>query len=116
VLRYQAEHRRAHVAFAGHGTESALLSQERFTLRQKAEMLSRVVPFVVLLTGVMIALYGGFATPSESAGQGALLAFVLIAVVYGVWRPRDVAAILSSTLKESTMLMFIIGMSLCFRT
>jgi hypothetical protein len=39
VLRYQAEHRRAHVAFAGHGTESALLSQERFTLRQKVEML-----------------------------------------------------------------------------
>jgi C4-dicarboxylate transporter DctM subunit len=114
VLRYQAEHRRAHVAFAGHGTESALLSTERFSMRQKVEMLPRVVPFVVLLTGVMIALYGGFATPSETAGLGALLALVLIAVVYGVWRVRDVAPILSATLKESTMLMFIIGMSLLF--
>lgn len=38
----------------------------------------------------------------------------LIAVIYGVWRPRDVAPILTSTLKESTMLMFIIGMSLLF--
>jgi C4-dicarboxylate transporter DctM subunit len=114
VLRYQAEHRRAHVAFAGHGTESALLSTERFSMRQKVEMLPRVVPFVVLLTGVMIALYGGFATPSETAGLGALLALILIAVVYGVWRVRDVAPILSATLRESTMLMFIIGMSLLF--
>ena len=114
VLRYRFEHRRAHAAFAGDGTESALLARDQFSLRQKVEMLPRVVPFVVLLTGVMIALYGGFATPSETAGLGALLALVLIAVVYGVWRPRDLAPILSSTLKESTMLMFIIGMSLLF--
>jgi TRAP-type C4-dicarboxylate transport system permease large subunit len=77
-------------------------------------MLPRVVPFVLLLVGVMVALYGGFATPSETAGLGALLALLLIAVIYGVWRPRDVAPILSSTLKESTMLMLIIGMSLLF--
>ena len=114
VLRYRFEHRRAHVAFAGQGTESALLSKETFTLRQKVEMLPRVLPFVVLLTGVMVALYGGFATPSETAGLGALLSLVLIAVVYGVWRARDLTPILSSTLKESTMLMFIIGMSLLF--
>jgi tripartite ATP-independent transporter DctM subunit len=77
-------------------------------------MLPRVLPFVILLIGVMVALYGGFATPSETAGLGALLAFILIAVVYRVWRVRDVAPILSATLKDSTMLMFIIGMSLLF--
>jgi TRAP-type C4-dicarboxylate transport system permease large subunit len=77
-------------------------------------MLPRVLPFVILLIGVMIALYGGYATPSETAGLGALLALILIAVVYGVWRVRDVAPILGATLKESTMLMFIIGMSLLF--
>jgi C4-dicarboxylate transporter, DctM subunit len=77
-------------------------------------MLPRVLPFLVLLTGVMVALYGGFATPSETAGLGGLLALVLIAVVYGVWRPRQLAPILASTLKESTMLMFIIGMSLLY--
>ncbi len=38
----------------------------------------------------------------------------LIAAIHGVWRPRDVAPILTSTLKESTMLMFSIGMSLLF--
>ena len=114
VLRYRTEHRHATAAFAGAGTESALLSQERFTMRQKVEMLPRVLPFVVLLIGVMAALYGGFATPSETAGLGALLALVLIAVVYGVWRVKDLTPILSATIKESTMLMFIIGMSLLF--
>ena len=114
VLRYRTEHRNATAAFAGAGTESALLSGERFSMRQKVEMLPRVLPFVVLLIGVMAALYGGFATPSETAGLGALLALVLIAVVYGVWRVRDLTPILSATIKESTMLMFIIGMSLLF--
>jgi TRAP-type C4-dicarboxylate transport system permease large subunit len=69
---------------------------------------------VILLIGVMVALYGGYATPSETAGLGAVLALILIAVVYHVWRPRQVAPILGATLKESTMLMFIIGMSLLF--
>ncbi len=114
VLRYRTEHRHATAAFAGAGTESALLSDERFSMRQKVEMLPRVVPFVVLLIGVMVALYGGFATPSETAGLGALLALVLIAVVYGIWRVKDLKPILEATIKESTMLMFIIGMSLLF--
>ena len=114
VLRYRTEHRHATAAFAGAGTESALLSDERYSMRQKVEMLPRVVPFVVLLIGVMVALYGGFATPSETAGLGALLALVLIAVVYGVWRVKDLTPILAATIKESTMLMFIIGMSLLF--
>jgi tripartite ATP-independent transporter DctM subunit len=114
TLRYRAEHKRAIAAYASSGATSALLDVEHFTLRQKMEMLPRVLPFVVLLIGVMVALYGGFATPSETAGLGALLALILIAIIYGVWRPKDVAPILASTLKESTMLMLIVGMSLLF--
>ena len=114
VVNYRREYRHALGRLDSHGEESALLGQESFSLKEKLEMLPRVVPFVVLLTGVMVALYGGFATPSETAGLGALLALLLIAVVYGVWRPRDVKPILAATLKESTMLMFIIGMSLLF--
>ena len=112
--RYAQEYRRARSVFEQGGVKSPLLDDESFTTRQKFEMLPRVVPFVLLLIGVMVALYGGFATPSETAGLGAVLALLLIAVIYGVWRPRDVAPILSATLKESTMLMFIIGMSLLF--
>ncbi|HSV17439.1 MAG TPA: TRAP transporter large permease subunit, partial [Casimicrobiaceae bacterium] len=62
----------------------------------------------------MVALYGGYATPSETAGLGALLALVLIAAVYGIWRPKDLGPMLSSTIKESTMLLMIIGMSLLY--
>jgi len=114
VLRYRFEHRRAHAEFTRSGAASSLLDVDTFTMREKLEMLPRVVPFVVLLVGVMVALYGGFATPSETAGLGAVLALLLIATIYKVWRPRDVAPILAATLKESTMLMFIIGMSLLF--
>ncbi|MES2257551.1 MAG: TRAP transporter large permease [Pseudomonadota bacterium] len=114
VYRARKEYRMALDIYHKGGEKSVYLEEEHFTLKQKVEMLPRVLPFIVLLIGVMIALYGGFATPSETAGLGALLAMLLIAVVYGVWRPKDVAPILTSTIKESTMLLLIIGMSLFY--
>jgi len=113
-LRFQFEYRRAAKAFAEDGTRSELLSTERLSRAERMSLLPRVLPFVALLTGVMIALYGGYATPSETAGLGALLALGLVGVTYGLWRPKDVAPIVSSTLRESTMLMLIIGMSLLY--
>ncbi len=114
VMRARKEYKLALAVYENGGVKSAYLEEERFTLTQKVEMLPRVLPFVLLLTGVMIALYGGFATPTETAGLGGLLALVLIATIYGIWRPKDLAPILTSTLKESTMLMLIIGMSLLY--
>ncbi|MEC5216261.1 C4-dicarboxylate transporter DctM subunit [Actimicrobium sp. GrIS 1.19] len=114
VYRARKEYRAAHDAYSRHGTASAYLEVEHFTLAQKVEMLPRVLPFIILLLGVMVALYGGYATPSETAGLGALLALVLIAIVYGIWKPKDLTPILSSTIKESTMLLLIIGMSLLY--
>ena len=81
---------------------------------EKFRLLPRVVPFVVLLLGVMIALYGGYATPSETAGLGGLLALLLVVLVYGMRRPSQLSPILAATIRESTMLMFIIGMSLLY--
>jgi C4-dicarboxylate transporter, DctM subunit len=114
VVRARKEYQIALKIYEEGGVKSAYLEKEHFTLAQKVEMLPRVLPFLVLLIGVMIALYGGYATPSETAGLGGLLALGLVAVVYGLWRPKDVMPILSSTLKESTMLMLIIGMSLLY--
>jgi len=114
VVRARKEYKQALAVYEGGGPKSAYLEVEYFTLAQKVEMLPRVLPFLVLLLGVMVALYGGFATPSETAGLGGLMALGLVAVVYGLWRPKDVAPLLSSTLKESTMLMLIIGMSLLY--
>ncbi|TWA99093.1 TRAP transporter large permease [Bradyrhizobium stylosanthis] len=114
VLRFKAEYAAAQRAYAADPAQHPILSNERFTMAMRFGALPRVMPFVVLLSGVMIALYGGYATPSETAGLGGILALVLIASIYGVWRPRDLGPILESTLKESTMLMLIIGMSLLY--
>ena len=114
VARARKEYKQALAVYEAGGVKSAYLDVEHFTLAKKVEMLPRVLPFLVLLLGVMVALYGGFATPSETAGLGGLMALGLVAVVYGLWRPKDVAPLLSSTLKESTMLMLIIGMSLLY--
>jgi C4-dicarboxylate transporter, DctM subunit len=114
VWRYRREHRSAKARHATTGVYSELLREDLLTLRDKFALVPRVLPFVILLTGVMIALYGGYATPSETAGLGAVLALILIALIYQVWTPRDLEPILVSTLRESTMLMFIIGMSLLY--
>ena len=112
--RYKKEYKQALASFAAGGEKSAYLHKSTLTLAEKTRMLPRVLPFVILLIGVMMALYGGYSTPSETAGLGGLMALGLIAVVYGIWRPTQLQPILASALKESTMLMFIIGMSLLY--
>jgi tripartite ATP-independent transporter DctM subunit len=112
--KYRREYRQAKALYESAGVESELLRVDTMSTRDKFALLPRVLPFVILLTGVMIALYGGYATPSETAGLGAVLALVLIAVIYAVWTPHDLGPILIATLRESTMLMFIIGMSLLY--
>ncbi|MDD5298422.1 MAG: TRAP transporter large permease [Rhodocyclaceae bacterium] len=114
AFRFKKEYNAALDAYRTHGTKSAYLEEMTLSLADKTRMLPRVLPFVILLIGVMVALYGGYATPSETAGLGAVLALALIAVVYRMWRPSEIKPMLSSTIKESTMLMFIIGMSLLY--
>jgi C4-dicarboxylate transporter DctM subunit len=114
IWRYRLEYRRARARMDASGAYSELLRPDELSMWDKFALLPRVLPFVILLTGVMVALYGGFATPSETAGLGALLALLLIASIYSVWTPGDLRPILVSTLRESTMLMFIIGMSLLY--
>lgn len=110
VWRYRYEKATALVA----GDDHAILEQSSFTMRERLTALPRVLPFLVLLTGVMVALYGGFATPGETAGLGAILALVLVMVIYGAWRPSDLEPMLSAALRESTMLLMIVGMSLLY--
>jgi len=114
VYRFRKEYASAKAHYEQTGRTSAILADEKFTMAQRFGALPRVLPFVILLTGVMIALYGGYATPSETAGLGGLLALLLIAMIYGVWRPSDLSPIMTSTVRESTMLMMIIGMSLLY--
>ena len=114
MIRFRREYTAAKAAYEKGAAATPILARDEFTLADRFQVLPRVIPFVLLLTGVMIALYGGYATPSETAGLGGLLALALIALIYGVWQPGDLAPIMKSTIRESTMLMMIIGMSLLY--
>jgi tripartite ATP-independent transporter DctM subunit len=114
VCRYKKEYQSALSSFNETGSNHPILERKSYTIQQKFSALPRVLPFLILLTGVMVALYGGYATPTETAGLGAVLAFVLIMAIYKMWRLKDLGPLLESSIKESVMLMLIIGMSLLF--
>ena len=86
----------------------------RYSLREKMVVLPRVVPFLLVIIGVVYALYGGIATPSEAAGVGAVLCLLLVMLLYGVWRARDLWPIFRDSLRESVMILMIIATSILF--
>ena len=86
----------------------------RFSWRQKFEALPKIAPFLAIIAGVMVVLYGGVATPSEAAGVGAALCVALAIVVYRMWRARDWWQILRDTMRESVMILMIIAASVLF--
>ncbi|MGH1361092.1 MAG: TRAP transporter large permease [Burkholderiaceae bacterium] len=90
------------------GTEQAL-SKREYTWRQKFEILPRVVPFLVIIAGVLYAMYGGLATPSETAAVGALLCIVLAILIYRLWSPAAIWVVLRDSTRESVMILFIIA-------
>ncbi|MEO8558741.1 MAG: TRAP transporter large permease [Rhodospirillales bacterium] len=70
----------------------------------------RVLPFLLLIAMVLMALYGGIATPSEGAAVAALLALLLVLVIYrpglALWREVGREA-----MRDSAMLLLIIAAS-----
>ncbi len=114
ILHWRKEHAAATRQTAIDGTPREIMRVDRYTMRDRMAAAPRVLPFLVLLIGVMGALYSGIATPSETAGLGAVMALVLIAVVYGAWRIDDLKPIFAGTVTESGMLLMIIGMSLLY--
>ena len=85
-----------------------------YSMKEKLELLPRLLPFTAVIVGVIYALYGGIATPSEAAGVGAMLCLVMVIVIYRVWTPGALWHILRDGLRESGMLMLIIGASILF--
>ena len=86
-----------------------LLQSTSYSWREKFEILPRVVPFLVIIIGVLYAMYGGVATPSETAAVGALLCLIIAMVIYRLWNPRDLWVVLRDSTKESVMILFIIA-------
>ncbi len=85
-----------------------------YTFAQKMEGLGRVSPFLAIVVAIAYAMYGGLATPSEVAAISAALALALVILVYRAWRLRDQWHIFRETVRESTMILMIIGASAMF--
>jgi C4-dicarboxylate transporter DctM subunit len=86
----------------------------RYSWKEKFSGIPKITPFIAIVVGVMYVLYGGIATPSEAAGVGAGLCLVLALVIYRLWQPHQVWAILRDTMRESVMILTIIAASVLF--
>jgi tripartite ATP-independent transporter DctM subunit len=84
---------------------------QRYRWSEKLRLLPRVLPFLLIVAGILYVLYGGIATPSEAAGVGAVLCLAFVGMVYKRWRPSHVWQVFSSSTRESVMIMMIIGAS-----
>jgi len=89
--------------------DATVLSATSYTWREKFEILPRVLPFIAIIIGVLYAMYGGVATPSETAAVGALMCLLIAVVIYKLWDPRDLWIVLRDSTKESVMILFIIA-------
>jgi len=86
----------------------------RYSWREKFTSIPKIAPFLLIVIGVMYVLYGGVATPSEAAGVGAALCFVLAVVIYRMWKPGQWWQILRDTTRESVMILMIIAAAVLF--
>lgn len=97
------------------GKNKEMLREElSFTWSEKMKSLAKVWTFVALILIVLGSLYAGFATPSEAAGVGAIVAIILISIVYKSFNLKNLQTILMAATKESTMILLIIGMAAFF--
>ena len=87
----------------------ALLSARDYSWKERFEILPRVLPFLAIILGVLYAMYGGIATPSETAAVGALMCLIIAMVIYKLWNPKDLWIVLRDSTKESVMILFIIA-------
>lgn len=91
------------------GNAKAALGVVKYSWKEKFEILPRVLPFLVIIGAVLFALYGGVATPSETAGVGALFCLITAMIVYRMWKPGQLWNVMRDTTKESVMILLIIG-------
>ena len=83
--------------------------QTSYSWRERFEILPRVLPFIIIILGVLYTMYGGVATPSETAAVGALLCLIIAMVIYKLTSFSALWSVLRDSTKESIMILFIIA-------
>jgi tripartite ATP-independent transporter DctM subunit len=81
----------------------------KYSWAQRMEVLPRVLPFLAIILGVLYSIYGGVATPSETAAVGATLCVLVAVVIYRLYSPAGLWSILRDSTRESVMILFIIA-------
>ena len=89
----------------------AVAGAEAYSWKDRFAVLIKVIPFLLLIVGILAALYAGVATPSEAAAVGALFALVLVAVLYRSVTLRSLMDISLETTRTSTMILLIVAFS-----
>ena len=87
---------------------------EQFSWAERFFSLFKVLPFVLIIVGIMGSLYGGWATPSEAGGLGAVLSLFFVMTIYRIWRPKQLWPIFIKALNESSMILMIMAAALVF--
>jgi C4-dicarboxylate transporter, DctM subunit len=90
------------------------VATRQYSWRERFELVPRVLPFLLIIAGILYVLYGGIATPSEAAGVGAVMCLAFVALSYRRWRPRQLWDVFAVSMRESVMIMMIIGASALF--
>jgi C4-dicarboxylate transporter, DctM subunit len=86
----------------------------RYSWKEKFAGIPKIAPFLFIIFGVMYALYGGVATPSEAAGVGAALCLAMAILIYRLWKPEQIWQVLRDTMRESVMILTIIAAAVLF--
>jgi C4-dicarboxylate transporter DctM subunit len=87
---------------------------ETFSWKDRFTSLIKVLPFVLIIIGIMGSLYGGWATPSEAGGLGAVLSLFFVMTIYKIYRPKQLWKIFIKALNESSMILMIMAAALLF--
>lgn len=90
------------------------MDERRYTGREKIAATLPVLPLLGVVALIIVAMYGGYATPSEIAAVAALLAFLYVAIVYRVATREGLVKVFAPTVRESCMILLIIGAASLF--
>jgi tripartite ATP-independent transporter DctM subunit len=94
----------------------ALSKEERAAMTSKKlflMVLKSMVPPMILIVGVLGSIFAGIATPTEAAGVGAVLAFVMT-VAYGKFTWSGLKTAVINTSKTTSMVVVILAFAACF--
>jgi len=94
----------------------ALSKEERAAMPAKTlffMILKSMVPPTILVFGVLGSIFMGIATPTEAAGVGALLAFIMT-VAYGRFTWSGLKTAVTNTAKTTSMVIVILAFASCF--